>query len=351
MVLLNGNLELLCVSSNRAVTFDLLVALVGAVYFDRDWREDLTGREEVDDIKRYDVADELYIEGMDDDISDLDAPQGVMDLADVLLETGSMELIGADRLTPIVLGTMREATASRGEAIMAVTGATGWHMGRSVTQFQNASDAEDLLFGLYPFEFIHELRQSCGAFFFMYQQEMSTLIYTEKGFIDPGFRGTMLPFMKDSPAGYNVLSTDEVGDRNVTDHPSTESWRLERDGSVWLPQVAIAAGSNCNITSGAQGLATYLIADIGYNDPYISGIRQTLHIKGDLVDIVNSLKEEAVAVCTGFSSWHIFGIILQRSTKGSGPFVKAGTFFTSIVQELDFVFSIPEPVPVNWRVL
>ncbi|KAK8017743.1 hypothetical protein PG993_014069 [Apiospora rasikravindrae] len=311
MILINRNLEPLLVGSNTAVTFDILVALFSCAYYDSDWRDKCTGEHDSSDKDKYVLPDELWMDSLDGDVEELDAPQGVIDLAGVLLDTGSIDLIEADQLTPLVLGTKRQATASRGEAIMAVTGAVGWHLGRSVTQFQNAGDAtQDSLFGLYPFEFVHELRERCGAVFFTYQQEVSTLILTRNGFIDPGFRGTMLPFMKDSPCGYNVLASDNIGDRSFTDHPSVESWILKRDGSVEISQAAIVAGSNDHVTAGAGGLATTVIADISHNDPHPSGIRQPINVKGDLVDVIQSLKKEAVAICTMYSESQIVGIIL-----------------------------------------
>ena len=200
-VLMNRNLKLLTVGSNTALTYGLLVALFSRAYFDSDWRQDLTGHDNNGlGEDAYDASEKLSMDELDGNVDDLDAPQGVVDLAGVLLDPGSMDLIGADRLTPIVLGTMRKATASRGEAIMAATGAVDWHLGRSVQRFQSQAGApEDLLSGLYPFVFVRELRDSCGAIFFTNQQDISTLICTRKGLIDPGYRGTMLPFMKDSP--------------------------------------------------------------------------------------------------------------------------------------------------------
>jgi hypothetical protein len=52
---------------------------------------------------------------------------------------------------------------------MSVTGSTSWRLNRSIEQFQSAKDSErekDLMFGLYDFEFIEELREKSGASFF-----------------------------------------------------------------------------------------------------------------------------------------------------------------------------------------
>ncbi|KAK8128703.1 hypothetical protein PG984_009811 [Apiospora sp. TS-2023a] len=330
MILMSRDFELLSVGKNTAITLDLLVTLVFHIYFDRDWRQEDSGY--------------------------ADAPQGVESLALLILDAGLVDLIRGDRMTPLVTGSVRQATASRGEAIMAVTGAVEWHLGRSVTQFRDANDTDDLLLGLYPFEFIQELIGLCGGFFFMCEPVRETLICTTQGLEDPGFQGTMLPFIKD---GLGTSRATVAGDNDniYRDHESVKTWNLKQDGSVRLSEAGIVTGSSTHIMSGSRGMGAELNFDasvmINNWDP--SDVpRRTFSGHRNLRDVVQSLPNEAVAVCVRYTDHILVGLILQRFTPGSGPFVKAGIFslvntnrksgsaptFTSS--------SIPESVPVDW---
>jgi hypothetical protein len=138
----------------------------------------------------------------------------------------------------------------------------------------------------------------------------------------PRFQGTMLPFAPGSSAGYSVLQSENLTTRGLSDHPSVETWVVRADGSVRLPKVGIFASN-----TKPRGDAPELLASIDCNDPFSGGIALTTLTKTGLLDWLYCFQEEVYAVCNMTTDLHIIGVILQRETN-SGPFIKAGSFYT-----------------------
>ncbi|KAJ1335363.1 HET domain-containing protein [Microdochium nivale] len=371
MIILNKNLEPLTVGQNLAVTMDMLLAIVDVVYFDEEWRKIILESQHVDQQNEegsdsgmqdyqeilWEVTNDFEIAGLET----LEAPDSVVELADMLHSCELTDILAADCLTPLVLGRIRQATHSRAEALMAVTGATDWHLGRSVQQFvastltDDNSTKEKLMLELYPFEFIQEVRKKAGALMFSYQHEVSTMVVDcHQKFFDPGFRGTMLPFMTGSTGAYSILASTAVNITGLVDHPSTATWMLQVDGSVHIPQVAILVSSSEPLDRTGGEIS--LLADIAGNDP-LTGLRLASQIKGDLLDHLRCFQGEAYAICLMNSvdecgsEFCSIGIILERAKKGEGSFVKAGTFSVLGFQEKGFEHRVLESKNVDWTVL
>lgn len=282
-------------------------------------------------------------------------PRGFWELHHLMAETGMLSLHRADRLTPLILARNRECTHSRAVAIMSVTGATDWHLGRGVEQFRadaaGGENAERLVCGLFPLEFVNELRLKVGGSFFTYNHSASTLTTTDGAeAVDIVLRGTMLPFM---PGTGGKIVSDGLGVPRHSDHPSIEGWAIREDGSVELPTVGIVASSCPEIQAAVEqqqnsGPSPALIQG---NDPLDSTRAATTHsTKPDLLAWLRSFRGEAYAVCTMASRLCKAGVILHRIHAGRGPFVKAGVFLTQEDDE-PVELKFPPSVTVNWRVL
>lgn len=354
MTLLNRDLVPLVVGEDFIMSIDIIASLLISVYFETDWREVVLDRSNMfagmtDEAEDELESREVLINDWENHADDLQAPKGVDELASFMQYAELLDIVGAQRLTPLVSGRIRVATQYRAEAIMSVMDATDWHMGRSVKQFQTGtSEGDDMMFNLYPFSFIKELRDKTGAEFFSYQHEVSTLITCLDRIVDPQFRGTMLPFMPGTTGAYSILESTNFELYEVSDHPSVEKWELQRDGSVRLPQVAIVSSNNP--LSGKYKQPPSLFADIHSNDP-VSAVPLAIEIKTDLLDHILQFRGEVYALCTMSARFQIAGIIIQRPVMGSGSFVKAGTFVSLSVQERGLQILVPESEETDWHVL
>lgn len=279
-----------------------------------------------------------------------DVPPCFHELYRLMAETGYLSLHRAERLTPLILARNRECTNSRATAIMSVTGATAWHLGRKVEQFQAEAkgEKEDLVCGLYPFEFINELRLKVGGSFFTYNHSVSTLITTDGDeAVKALLRGTMLPFM---PGYEGNIITDGISVARHYDHPSVEGWQIQMDGSIKLHTVGIVA-SSCQDLQVLQKPQHYHSVMIMGNDPLDSkSVTTVSSTNKDLLGWLRSFKGEAHAICTMVSRSSEAGVILHRLKAGLGPFVKAGIFLLHEDDE-PVEQKFPMTVDVNWHVL
>ena len=261
-------------------------------------------------------------------------PRGVAELHDCLARTGMLQLDGPNRLTPLILGRSRQCTNSRAEAIMSVTGATEWYLGRTIEQFRASTDEakEDLVCGLYPLEFVRELQMKTGGSFFMSVHDIPTLAAMRGRGGDKdevSLQGTMLPFMSQSRGGVGGGNHfgSSVGLYEDVDHPSVSSWEIQRDGSVRLLTVGIVA-SNFDVTGTDEPQPKYSVLYRG-NDPVHNWSDVVIReVNVDLIDWLSKFEGEAYAICAIGSKSAMQGVIIHRLDQGEGPFIKAGTFRT-----------------------
>ncbi|KAL4989654.1 hypothetical protein BDW68DRAFT_186312 [Aspergillus falconensis] len=239
------------------------------------------------------------------------APKGVATLTSMFYDHHLSLLRTESRLVPLVLGANRVSTSPRAPAIMSAIGATDWFRGRTLQQFQSPEEADQLVLGSYPLDFVEEVRSLCGAEFFSCSTAIATLVIDPVSGTEPApgypLRGTMLPFMPVPDELYQ--STFEPSDSEIhdTDHPSVGSWRIHRDGSVTLPTAAVIASNSISLQTSCQ-LTLYTVEKLS-----------PLH------DWIRRFNGEAHALCVSFSEEHMVGIILHR-LQDSDSFVKAGTF-------------------------
>lgn len=294
---------------------------------------------------------------LDDDefvlLLDLPRPRAVRELDACLTSSGILELTRATRLTAMVLGRNRACTSSRAQAIMSVTDATDWHMGRSVAQFISNQAEGDLVLGLYPQQFVEEMRRKTGATFFMCKHEIPTLTYgqdpkNKMSSVSVALKGTMLPFMPNLAGKSNAFNTS-TGSNGDIDHPSVSTWRIQLDGNVVLSKVCMIASSPKR--GDSMGILDGYSVTVHGNDPRDQqGLLVARVPVTEIQDWLVKFPGEAHAVCTMRSNYMLQGIILHRWERESDLFVKAGVFksWPKVGSE---PFKVPSPTTVNWIVV
>jgi hypothetical protein len=180
-----------------------------------------------------------------------DAPKGVATLNSMFYDHHLSLLRTESRLVPLVLGANRVSTSPRAPAIMSAIGATDWFRGRTMQQFQSPEEADQLVLGSYPLDFVEEVRNLCGAEFFSCSTATATLVIDPASGTEPApgypLRGTMLPFMPVPDELYQSTFESADSDGHDIDHPSVGSRRIHRDGSVTLPTAAIVASNSISL--------------------------------------------------------------------------------------------------------
>lgn len=139
-----------------------------------------------------------------------------------------------------------KGSTRRAEAIMSAVGATSW-LQDPRNQMKLNTKPTDLLFGLYPLAFIHELaRKHPFSFYGAYD---ANLAYLENavslghsfGLIAGGSLvvGSMMPFrVRDSTVSHAwEMITSSYRDLSV--RLSTQDWRIRNDGSVLMTKVTV----------------------------------------------------------------------------------------------------------------
>ncbi|KAL4900315.1 hypothetical protein BDW74DRAFT_188328 [Aspergillus multicolor] len=285
------------------------------VLLDRHWRPLLAGDKlavTLDNL-RFFINEPSVMEG---------APHGISTLMGMFLAQGVFTLMAESRLDPLICSVNRESTSPRAPAIMSAIGATDWFRGRTLKQFESAEEADALVLGWYPLDFVEEVRNLAGAAFFSCGPDMATLVLDENGQPAHGhpLKGTMLPFMRVS--GYSSYAKSEPNFvTDVVDHPSIRSWVINADGSVSIPTAALVA-SNC-----MELETSYEVwCSVQSNDPQ-NMISEYAVPKPNVLlgDWINSFAGQAHAICTMLSESEMAGIILHRLHEPD-YYVKAGVF-------------------------
>ena len=247
--------------------------------------------------------------------------KSVEGLCALVLSTGLDQLLEPHPLSPLCLGSRRQCTERRAEAIMSVVGATRWYTETDDTN-------EDLVLGHYPIQFLRELHKNLGAIFF------STLTM-RSGFGDAIWRaqhgedgtvlfngGTMLPF---DPWLFDARMVLDVGGSfDATDHPTTSTWEIGDRGEVYMTEVAIVASTDDEFDEDTD---PDLIADIRLPT---QDSMQIVNSEGILREALRSLyptfmkhaiclRERAEGGCEGIILMEIHDVI----------YIKLGSFSTS----------------------
>ncbi|KAI9370418.1 hypothetical protein BJX61DRAFT_544660 [Aspergillus egyptiacus] len=287
-----------------------------------------------------------------------DAPEGTETLLSILRDQQMVGIRMDGPLISLIVGAQRTSTSPRAPAIMSAVGATDWFKGRTLQQFQSPEEANQLVLGLYPLDFVEEVRGLGQAAFFSCTITIATLVRGDgddprsQNTPAPGYplRGTMLPFMP-VPEEAPSLGTSSPYPRldGLSEHPTVRSWQIHLDGSVTIPKVAIIASNVAELQ-----LPCPLEFVISSNSPTDISCPYRVLMRVPLDEWICEFDGEAYAVCTMLHEERIAGIILHRWDKRR-PFVKAGTFepFSSRAVGRGPGLIDPESITVldvDWRV-
>ncbi|KAK8103578.1 uncharacterized protein PG998_010611 [Apiospora kogelbergensis] len=256
----------------------------------------------------------------------------------------------ANQLTPLLVGRSRSSTSSRAPAIMSVIGATEWFKGQTLQQFQTPRQVEDMVCGLYPLEFVCEVREKVGPSFFMCQTEIATSRQAVSGAsgepVLQTLKGTMLPFMPIPEAQSHLGSYVKMTVKGLPGHPSVSSWEILGDGRVHLTEVAIMASNAGTESFKLRPLRCMILC----NDPR-DNKKTMAEFREDFVlqDWVAMFGGEAYALCVATSGTMVYGTIIHR-LESTMSFVRAGTFETLDTLEM-LSIQTPPTTGVDWYVV
>ena len=179
--------------------------------------------------------------------------KAVVDLITLLGCSGLDAVLEPHPISPLSIGSRRQCTERRAEAIMSVVGATSW--------YQSTKDLEvDLVMDQYPIEFLREVHHLTGGSFFRSWSQLSCypdiLKSRDNDMVELVVAGTMLPFDSVRHDSKYVTSYQRG---NMNDHSSVATWSIANDGKVLMLEVGIVASTEAELDEGTN---QELLADV-----------------------------------------------------------------------------------------
>ncbi len=281
-------------------------------------------------------------------------------LVEISLDKSMYFLSRVTREQILTLASQRYCAHGRAEAIMSVIGIHDWFKPHNESQ-TGALAYTNLVFRQYPYEFVQEAREKIGAIFFESivtgtNPYLRYLDIVQLDRLQGRSIGTMLPFYPDLPERTTDLpslqySLSILTRHQWTDHPTTDSWRLKRDGSIEIPEAGFMGTDReedniVGLVYGPQLIPNGRI--------YLSKHQHHIHLLTWLNSFEHHWKLQAFAVCTRSDPKLSQGILLMRvgkDSKARETFVKIGVFKQmrkGPSRQASCSFPV---VKVNWRVL
>lgn len=144
-------------------------------------------------------------------------------------------LTSPSRMSLLIAADSRVSRGPRAEAIMSAVGASDW-FNDHVAKTGMAHPQKNLVFGLYDLEFMEEVLAKIGPpFFLTFRFPPNTL----EDAVEGRPLGTMLP-LSFSPEKWQTTMSIDFHTTNWTSG-TTDGWRMQLDGSIWVSQAAILA--------------------------------------------------------------------------------------------------------------
>jgi hypothetical protein len=168
-------------------------------------------------------------------------PRGVTMLHSTIWKSGLNHILDLSRPVILNLGSRRQCTERRAEAIMSAVGATNWFDTSAAPREQEMS-----VHG-YPLAFLNEVRGLVGSALFLGSRppfdfdEVLVKYYRDakrEGQL-PAV-GSLLPF---GGTFLNMLREEEIMN-NMMEHPALDGWILEESGAVRISQVGMIRSEN-----------------------------------------------------------------------------------------------------------
>ncbi len=188
------------------------------------------------------------------DIADTqDRPAAVEVLMFTMKRWELTDLSSPSRMSLLIAAESRQSTGPRAEAIMSALGVTDWFEDYRI-QHGQAPPQKDLVFKLYPIEFLREAQRKIGGPFFLhFRAPPNTIQDAEAG--EP--LGTMLPLAY-KPKNWQVTQSMNFSTSGWKTS-LTDMWLIQLDGSVILKEAAILnadSDGSTGITEGPVSIST-----------------------------------------------------------------------------------------------
>lgn len=303
----------------------------------KDWK--LLGVSEHHPVTLLDLVSMVYYSGDKQESASLLNPQlsygspSLEGLVKVMAHSGLSDLLSPSRSNILHMASRRECTGRRAEAIMGVLDVTDWFI-----ENPNPRDA-DLIKGLYPWEFLEEVRRKIGCVEFFSSslnedslelkdilKKIAERTWTAEDLV---VRGSLLPFAFDSTAPF-------LGKGEYVSHPTISRWVVNRDGTVHIPEVALLTilgdDDNCEIEGPDKDDWKEIdTADVNLNQ----------WLREYVPEMAN------YAVCTHFNENCVSGLLLKEVNPGQ--LIKVGNFETG--EDVEKHQTEMKYFQVNWIVL
>lgn len=157
------------------------------------------------------------------------------------------DLASSSRMSLMIAAESRQSTGPRAEAIMSAMGVTGWFE-KYRLQFNRAPPEDNLVFGLYPLDFLVEAQHNIGgAFFLPFRMPQNT--YEDAASGKP--LGTMLP-LAHNRTKWQVAQAMNFATDNWSNSTS-DTWEIQLNGSVVIRNAVILARNETDGAAGADG--------------------------------------------------------------------------------------------------
>jgi hypothetical protein len=232
LLLCKQDWEILSAGPQMPVPLDGLIALMRWIAHDLALFEILCDPDSTQsyqlDSAYYKITSARKLEAL---IHDGKYPRGFVELFELLERLSMLEDPGRETITR--LGVQRHCSEGRAEAIMSVIGATNWWT-EALRSGHNAN--ANLVLGSYPLAFLREVVSIIGSQFYnsiVVRSASHTEILHK-----PNIRGSLLPFSPVYDQGSDE-KFDGYSYAQVEDYPSVQTWTINSDGSVTIPEAAI----------------------------------------------------------------------------------------------------------------
>jgi len=273
-------------------------------------------------------------------------PMPAKEVFALMQHTGMDLLLQMSPTTVLSLGSKRECTERRAEAIMSVIGAVNWH--RRLVATSKLPDAESLVLDTYPLPFLKEVRDVLGASFFSsnytYCSFWDVFERGDEGDLVAKVTGTLFPFTPLGLGDPRLVFASESS--SWQDHPSVKSWKIMGDGRVKMPRAGILASWDDPVDS-EEIIATVMGPGL---DPEAD--QKTLETLGQvnlrqwLRSLFPTVRKHAVSLWQGPNGWSQ-GFILQDVIGNGKIYAKIGDYYTPAQEGRP----MPPTRTVNWEVL
>jgi hypothetical protein len=183
--------------------------------------------------------------------SETNSPEERPGIVDILIFTVKRwelsDLTSPSRMSLLITTESRESEGPRAEAIMSAVGATTWFESFRI-KTSTRPPQKDLMFNLYPLEFLTKAQHQIGGTFFLVRRSPPNTI---RDAIAGKPLGTMLPLAHNSE--YWQVSQSLNFSTMEWSLPLSNDWKIQLDGFVILKEAAILSDSNGKLSTNADG--------------------------------------------------------------------------------------------------